>query len=182
MRSLLKLTLLITLLAGSTMLHASALTFTHLGGTYDYLFTLVNPGDSGVPIYDVYLAIPAADPGVIWTFTDPTARVNPVGWDNDTGGAFFFGVVTPGSPGVFLEWSDFSSLYDIQPGDSGDFGFSATEQLTGDMFYAVNGSIEQQGPVSFDTAVELPEPAGTAAFLAAGLLVIGGLRRAKVAR
>jgi hypothetical protein len=183
MRLLLKLTLLTTLLTGPTMLRANFLTFSHAGGNFDYLFTLVNPGSSGVPVFDVYLIMPDVEPGLILTLADPTVRVNPVGWGDDIGGVFFVGVAAPGGPGVFLDWAADAStdVYNIQPGDSADFGFTATEQLTGDLFYALNGDTNLQGPVSLDTALPLPEPSGPA-LIGAGLLVIGALWRAKTRR
>jgi hypothetical protein len=177
MRSLLRYTLLATLLAGPTMLRANVLTVTHLDGSYDYLFTLLNPAGSNIPVFDVYIVLPTADPNVILTVADLTLHLGPTGWGDDTGGFFFANALTPGSPGVFFDWVDTSDVYDLHPGDSAGYGFSASVPLTGDMYYALNGNVEQFGPVSLDNALALPEPAGTAGLISAGLVALAILRR-----
>lgn len=145
---------LIGLVTFGPISHADSLTYTTTpngSGLFSYQFNLSNSGTTGGALYDLFLAVPL-DIG----FIDTGSIVTPIGWGDATGGLLFFGPdVNPSTS--FVQWAaDFSSLHDLNIGSSlTGFSFATSQQITGQITFAVNGS------TSFENATQVssvPEP------------------------
>lgn len=144
------------------LLSADSLTYTVTpnAGELSYNFTLINTGDTGGTLFDLFLSLPT-DISNIDTKTIGT----PVGWGDPTGGLLFFGPdVASGTS--FIEWaSDFSGNYDVGIGSSvsGFFSFNSSVDVGQLITFALNGSTD------FATAQQqvsaVPEPTTSALLL-----------------
>jgi hypothetical protein len=145
------LVLIAALAVGSACADSLTYTVTPSGSDFLYDFTLSNTGDTGGTLFDLFLSIPD-DISTI----DTTTIGTPVGWGDPTGGLLFFGPNADPSTS-FIEWADdISGLYDIQIGDSlGGFSFTSSEEITGPLTFALNGSTTF---ASAELVSSVPEP------------------------
>jgi len=148
-------------------------TVTPNGVQFDYAFTLTNTGDTGGPVFDLFLSVLTDISNI-----DTSDLGTPIGWGDPAGGLVFYGPdVNPGTS--FIEWSaDGSGLYDLALGNllSG-FTFTSAQDFTNPILFATNGSS------NFETAQQIsssPEPAASRMLLL--FLVIMGLLRLREIR
>src|ERR1700693_5011878 len=154
--------LLISLLAAVGFVAAKADTVTYTvtpeGGEFSYSFLLMNTGDTGETLFDLFLSIPL-DISAIDTSTIGT----PVGWGDPTGGLLFFGP-NVSAPTSFIEWSaDASGFYDLGIGGAlSGFSFITFENVESPLMFALNGSVDFS---LAETASNVPEPSSMACLL-----------------
>src|SRR6266542_1765307 len=139
---------------GTGLLRADALTYTVTpsAGQFVYQFTLMNTGNTGGTLFDLFLSLPTA-----YTNIDAATIGVPVGW-GDANGGFVASNFDTSPTTSFIQWdADFSGLYDVGSGSSlSVFSFVSSVDVGQPITFALNLTTD------FATAQEVssvPEPA-----------------------